>query len=58
MRIGRGHEPPQRGASEPFDFHLAPRRRHAAGRGGTQDLGIVSVSHDHAAAFGQERVGL
>jgi len=55
VRIVQRHQPPQRGAGEAFGLDLAAGGGQLVQRGGAQDLGVVAVGHDHAAALGQER---
>ena len=57
LRIALGDQPPQGGAGEAFGLHLAVSGGQLVQRGGPQDLGVVAVGRDHAAAFGEKRVG-
>lgn len=45
---------PQGGPRQSFDLDLAPGCSQRLQRGGSDDLGVVTIGHDHSAAIGTE----
>lgn len=58
MRIEPDQLTAQRSAGKPFHFCLSPRSSERHRGRGTDDFGIITIRHDHAAGMGQEILGL